>query len=413
MSSLPIRKILPVWGKPIASQLAVFSILAFVGWALCSFDWGFPQVKLVGVPSLVLLTIWVSARLAPPPPEGVHKISVFLSVLTIAGLLSVYGWRYVPHALDYPHNDIGRTTQSATLDFWGKGINPYDRMDLNPRPELALRYRGFHYGPGMVLVYAPAAAIPSFGYRLMQVFWVFTALAALMYIAASMVQGGWGKLSSSLFALSCVFVFENWWKEFWMVGVNDPAPLALLFVSFAFMRRENWSLCGLFMGLSFACKFVPSLFALLPFVRGASPKKLWLGFFAGASLIIPFMAWSPLPSFNNIFVSRLAVAADPTSLFSLYPKPLHWVIASILPATIILAWVRNWRAGLDFGNIYRTYLAILCAGMLSHREIHANHLTWMLMSCSILLAVSRYELFDRIVARSSSPPFPPRINWRC
>ncbi len=59
-----------------------------------------------------------------------------------------------------PASDIGRTTVEAASLVLRDHKNPYSSQTINVREELEPRFRGFHYGPLMLLAYSPGVLLP-------------------------------------------------------------------------------------------------------------------------------------------------------------------------------------------------------------------------------------------------------------
>jgi lipid-A-disaccharide synthase-like uncharacterized protein len=174
------------------------------------------------------------------------------------------------------------------------------------------------------------------------------------------------------------------------MGVNDAAPLSLLLLSLYMASKGKWNLAGLLMGFSFACKFSPALFAMLALVRSSTPIKFWLSLMAAASVLVPFVLANPEAAVNNIFLSRLAVSASPTSLHHVIPSELHLAIKAFFPIVALVVVFRNFSQPFTPPSVLRSFIVIMAAGMLSHKEIHTNHLVWLGVVAACLLTEGRF-----------------------
>jgi hypothetical protein len=387
----------------LASATCLLAVFASFGFAAWKFDWGNPQIKLLTILAMAFLPVWLSKVQPAAESDRLHKLSCALAVLAVAVSSYTFFPKYKFSLATPPGNDIGQTTMRASFDFWTHGKNPYDRDDLNPRPELQQRFRGFHYGPGMLLAFPQWGTFKNEIYRLTLILWTLIMLIASALLASSMASGSpWSRASAGLFCLAAISTWEISWREFGTVGVNDPAPLALMLLSLLMASKNRWGVAGLLMGLSFACKFSPALFAMAALARITTPKKFWVGLVVTAGLIIvPFLIATPHPSFDNIFLSRLAIAINPTSLYHHAHPSAHLIISALFPATALLLITRNFLALPTLDSVMKTLCLLMAAGVMSHREIHANHLLWLAVACACLVSMGRYRLFDGIL-----PPRP-------
>jgi hypothetical protein len=395
---------LPTSLTSLASLLAIFALTGFVLW---KFDWAHPQIKLLSILILTALPIWLNSQPVPLPKvenDRLNKLAVALALAVLLFTMLEFYPKYKFSLTSTPKNDIGQTTLRASHDFWSYGKNPYKREDLNPRPELPAEFRGFHYGPGMLLVFPKIHKSPEGSYRLSLTVWTLILVVSIALLASAMSNGStWSALSASLFCIAAVSTWENAWREFGAMGVNDPAPLSLMLLSIFMASKNRWGIAGLLLGFSFACKFSPALFALVALARLTTPKNFWIGFLLSAGITVaPFLIASPQESLNNIFLSRLVVAANPTSLYYHIHPQAHLIISAILPITALLVVARNCLTHPTTESIMTTLLIVMSAGILSHREIHANHVLWLVIACAILASRGRYQLFDRILPQKWS-----------
>lgn len=396
-----MHRVKKVAGGKIFSQIlrigSAVGILAFCWWTwglVARYDWGTPEVKVPLVVLFSFVACGIGARDALKAGTGLVTMGVAgVSVIGILAGFQLHGLQALGELRHAPRNDIGETTMSCAAMFWRGGTNPYTDDSVNPRPELPRGFRGFHYGPGMLLCYA-GSAFGENGYRVCQSIWVALMLAAGCLLVAAGERGTAGKVTACLFFLAILSSSHRWWDEYFRVGVNDPAALALLGLSLYFIRTKKWGVAGFLAGFSFAAKFSPALFLMGAVLRRGTPSKFWLGVAAGCFPLIGAIPMAPVESFRNIFLSRFYVRTSPTGLFYLLPEGVHTELSLILLAFMVVVVVRGWRGGHGFLSILVSFVALTTLGMLGHREFHANHLTWLLYFGAILLAAGRENLWN-------------------
>lgn len=272
--------------------------------------------------------------------------------------------------------------------FWKAGANPYASDSINPRPELPRGFRGFHYGPGMIICYA-GAAWGKAGYQVTQIFWVSVMLVAGIWLAWR--GRGLEGVAGAIFFLAILFSSEGWWKEYFRIGANDGAVLGLMAMAILLTRWRWWRLAGILSGLAFATKFSPAAFLLLAMLRPSVPIKYWWGVAGGMVPLAAAILISPDDAWRNIFLSRLYVQATPTSLHYLLPDALHSSIQVVAVIAVVMIVWRGWLSGGRWNEVQVLVSVFILTGVgiLAHKEIHANHLTWLLFFGAILLASGR------------------------
>lgn len=299
---------------------------------------------------------------------------------------------FLKHAGGMPGNDIGRTTLDCARLFWTGEGNPYTSESVNPRPGLPDGYRGFHYGPGMLLCYA-GGAFGQGGYQVFHFVWVTWMVLAGALLSGAGGGGTVGRVAAGIFFAAVLLSSPGWWKEYFHMGVNDAAPLALMAGSLLLAGQGRWTWGGVLAGLAFSAKFSPGGFLLLAMLRRGTPVQFWWGSAAGAAPLWLAMAVEPEGGFRNIFLSRLYVEGTPTGLYHLFPGDFQELLPLIALAGTCLVVFRGWGYGHEPASILRTLVILACIGVLGHKETHANHLTWILFFGGILLAAGRGNLW--------------------
>jgi hypothetical protein len=403
VSSVPMGHLRVKWSEKlrvvgrfaaVASSPAI--LLTFCWWAWDTIflnDWG------DGVALKVLLVVgfsWVVVGVGGVLPKcgggrGVKVIALLVSVWSILMSAWILAPEYVPKARSLPVNDIGLTTLDCARMFWRGEGNPYTDDQVNPRPGLPPGYRGFHYGPGMLLCYAGSAFGPG-GYRAFHFAWVAGMILVGGALAARWGKGRLDKAAAMAFFLAVLLASPGWWKEYFWMGVNDAAPLVLMGGSLLLVGRGNWGWAGVLGGLALSAKFSPAGFLLLALMRRDTPWKFWGGVMAGTLPLWVAIPFAPVESFRNIFLSRLYVEGTPTGLHHLLPDSAHGILTIGAAVGMVIVVVRCWSGGVGIAPVLRSLVVLACLGILGHKEVHVNHLTWLLFFGAILLAKGR-ELF--------------------
>lgn len=366
-------------------------ILLFCWWAwgtIYSNDWGKGVVlKILLLASFTWFAVGVGgmafgrSRLYNSSAIAAACGGILLSLGTLAP-------QYLQKAHAMPSNDIGLTTLSCAQMFWKGEGNPYTSDSVNPRPELRAGYRGFHYGPGMLLCYG-GAKFGQFGYQISHFFWISLMIVAGA-ILASLGERDWqSRLTAVLFFLALVFAAPGWWKEYFQVGVNDAVPLSLMGASLIAISKGGWKTAGVLAGIALSAKFSPAGFLLLALIRRGTPRGFWIGVLAGSVALWVAILIAPEESIRNIFLSRLHTKATPTGLHYLMADRGHELLLGATLLGIAMVVVRGWNQGSGSTTLLKTVTVLACIGILGHKEVHANHATWLLFFGAILLTRGR------------------------
>lgn len=371
-------------------------LLAICWWAwevIFRHDWG-PgvSVKILLVAGFTWMAVGVGRAAEEAGGARTNWGTIAVGVVSILLSAWITAPEYLSKSLGLPIHDIGQTTLDCARIFWKGEGNPYTSDSINPRPGLPEGFRGFHYGPGILLCYA-GGGISRGGYQVFHFLWVAGMILAGMALSAR-GSGRWpGKLAAGTFFLAVLLSSPGWWKEYFQMGVNDAAPLTLMAASLLLTGKGRWLTGGALAGLAFSAKFSPGGFLLLAMLRRGTPVQFWKGCLIGFMPLLLSMVISPEGSFRNIFLSRLYVEGTPTGLYYLFPESLK----SLLPVATLIGMgvvvVRGWGRGHGATTIVSTIAILAFLGIVGHKETHANHLTWLLFFGGILLAVGRERVW--------------------
>jgi len=378
---------------------SVVSILAISWWinsVLYRYDWGPQPLAKTGVFALLVwMAVGVSRACVRQPEigDGVWRICRMAAagLILIASIVQIAPG-YTEKFQKCPTNDIGMTTLDCTAMVWNGGGNPYGSDNINPRPETPKGYRGFHYGPGMFLFYAGAAWGVD-GYRACLLLWFSLLIPAGLWLAVVRENTLIGKIEAGLFFFAVLSGSRFMWREYFEVGVNDAGPLALLLIAILLGSRKIWIAAGFLAGLSFSAKFAPAIFLFLALVRRGVPLKFWVACLVGMAPLAWALIDEPGAAFRNIFLSRFYIGISPTGLAYILPEDIRLALSLVAVFGIAMVILRGWGRGVDVREILTSFTLITCFGLLAHREFHANHITWVIVSGAILLAYGRVSLW--------------------
>ncbi len=376
------------------SIIAIFFVAWWCNGILYRYDWGpLPVAKI----SAFALLIWMAVGVGKirPAIDDRHIWRVFraaVSGLVLAIALCTIAPNYFGRFEWTPTNDIGMTTLDCTGMVWQGSVSPYANDNINPRSEIPRGYRGYHYGPGMFLLYA-GAGLGKVGYQVCLLIWFAILVSAGIWLAAKRESTWLGRIEAGLFFCAVVALSRYIWREYFEAGVNDGAPLALLLISLLLVGGRAWVWAGFFLGLSFSAKFAPAVFLLIALVRKGVPSKFWVAAMAGMFPLVWAFVTEPAGAFRNIFLSRFHVGVSHTSFLSMIPEDTRYVVSAVAMVILIMIVSRGWNAGTNIPEVLRTFLLVACVGLLSHREFHANHITWVIVTSAILLTYGRVNFW--------------------
>ena len=388
------------------------------------FDWGHPFTKLLCFGAMAAMVVgarssgfiaWISSAFA----AGHHRRTLQYLGLAMVLLLAVfmlhgYPARYLPQILSPPRVDIGYTTVHAAELLFRELQNPYASQTINIRPELPPEFRGFHYGPLMIIAYFPALIFPVWGFKLMSAIFTVVSSGLLCLMVRKKGNSMVETIESALFALTLFFLSNRFWYENFTQGANDIFPVMLILVSLLYTKREQFLLAGLFAGLSFSAKFSPALFLFVFFIRRDYRPKFFYGWVWGVLPMLAFFLWNPAALLNNVFLCRLTLKFDSTSLYSITPERLHYLFSLAQLLAVIFAVARNFKKGLIFDSLVAEFILLLIFIEVTFKEIHGNHFIWfmplMALHLSRCLRGARHEGHDRSICLQWSGFSAPTVS---
>ncbi len=361
---------------------------------LHQYDWGHPFIKLFCFAAAFVLIVFLRGRAQlPDPPPGLVRVERVVWPIVLVCIIVSYGNTYGPEVVHPPRVDIGYTTVNAASMLFNQGKNPYSSQDINRQRELRPQYRGFHYGPLMLLGYWPSVLSPGLGYKLASVTYLLASVFLVCLLASAPKELGAHRLATLTFVLCLFLLSERFWYEILTQGANDVLPVALLLASLLALKGRRYFLTGLMLGLSFAAKFSPAIFLLIALLRRNLQVSIVKGFGLGLLPLLAFALWDPKGVFNNVFWVRFTVPYDSTSLYSEIHPALHFIFPLLLLAAVVYSLYRNSRIPLEYENVLTSFTLLLIVGEVTFRQIHANHLIWFYPLFALTLGMHRYQLF--------------------
>jgi uncharacterized membrane protein len=316
------------------------------------------------------------------------EIAVVLLLVTVAQVISL---RYIPQPLLSPSTvDIATSVEVAIRSLFMFNENPYHPSESGRWwrfPEVA-----FAYGPMMVLGYLPALYGPVW-FKICSFVYTGGIVALTSRFAAQGVQGILPKVAAIVFAIAVVIMPRAILNDV-SVGINDHFPVFLLLVSLSLLQRKREGMAGVITGLSLAAKFAPAAFLLILMIRRKFPMRFFVGVALGCLPILPFLLWDPARLLHDVVYFHFAKEGTPTSIFTITPPELHYLIRSARWVCVAIFIVRNFRKEVEVGTlIYEfTLLAILINAL--HVEMHSNYLVWVLPTSAILFSRYRYRTWS-------------------
>ena len=379
--------------------------MAYVYGSFQKYDWGHPLIKLFCFAAVFFMIVYLRiATAAQDRSAGLIRLEILVSTVALVLIVAHYVKIYGPGLWQPPWVDIGYTTVKATSTLFEHGKNPYSVPDINLRDDLLPQYRGFHYGPLMLVGYLPALASKTSGYK-MATFAYLIVSAALLVLLLQPRKKNWDdRLASAAFALALFFLPERFWYEAFHPGANDIFPVMLLLASLLALQRERFFLSGVFLGLSFSAKFSPALFLLIPLLRKDLKMSILKGLAFGLIPISVFAIWDAKGLLNNVFWNRgVALPFDATSLYSVTAAGWHFFFPLTLLLAIALSIYRNFSQPIEYENVLVTTTLLLIVGEITFKQMHTNHLIWFYPLFALVLTRHRHQLFTlRTTARDST-----------
>lgn len=387
-------------GIALFSTLLVGGFFYYIYTLFQQYDWGHPFTKLMCFAAVFLLLIFLYQKKKNDIDTGnaIAKLELLLALGALVWIIVIMSPKYLTQLSQGPGVDIGYTTQNSAIVLFREHKNPYMSETINIRPELEPKYRGFHYGPGMLIGYVASAYVPNIGYKITNlVFLVGTIVALLLLIDGSRRQGVnyWQRASAMAIVLSLFLLPERLWYELFQQGANDIFPIMLLLLGLVFVQRGYWVWAGIFMGFSFATKFSPAAFLLVLFLRKDIKLNFLIGCCIGASPLMVFMLWDYQSLINNVFILRFTLGYDATSLYSITPAALHYLFPLSQVVALVILMKVNVTRQLEIDRLILHFTLLLIVIGVTFKEVHANHLIWFYPLFAYLATRYRYQLIPR------------------
>jgi hypothetical protein len=382
------------------SPLIVLGLFDYVFRLLHTYEWDQPFARLICFSALFAGVIYLTKAKTPLfLPRYVYVIELLVWGGLLLSLLWSLGMNQYSHLWNPPDVDIGAITQEAAKILFVHFQNPY-QSPLNVLPEPG--YEGFKYGPIMILGYLPSAFFPQSGYKMTSALYLLLSLACLGYLSWQRGVVLVRNLATVVFVIALALIPERVGHELFQVGVNDILPVFLLLLSVVFLKRNSDFWAGLFAGLSFSTKFSPALFFIVLLVRKEFRRQFFLGVGAGMLPNLVFLTWDYRSFLRNVFLAHVAKNYDSTSLYSITPRPLHFVLSLIQLGACVGFFARNFYKRLELMELITSFILLLTIIEATYRQVHGNHLIWFIPFLALIFGVNRYNVWSKGVASSKS-----------
>lgn len=383
------------------SPLIVLGLFDYVFRLLHTYEWGQPFARLICFSALFAGVIYLTRpRKDLFLPRYVYVIEFLACGGLLLSMLWSLGLRSYSHLWNPPDVDIGAITQEAAKLLFTQFQNPY-QSPLNVLPEPG--YEGFKYGPIMILGYLPSAFFPQSGYKMMSALYLLLSLACLGYLSWQRGVVLARNLATVVFVITLALIPERVGHELFVIGVNDILPVFLLLLSVVFLKRNNDFWAGLLAGLSFSAKFSPALFFIALLVRKEFRGNFFLGVGAGLLPNLFFLAWDYRSFLRSGFLFNAVKGYDSTSLYSITPKPLHFVFSLIQLGACVGFFARNFYKRLELMELTTSFILLLTIIEAFYRQVHGNHLIWFIPFLALIFGVNRYNVWGRMGVALSPP----------
>ena len=356
-----------------------------------STDWGHPLIKFGCLGAIFGLILFVRSRdsATQPSPRVLH-FEVIATTLILVAIVATYARTYRADLFTPPRVDIGYTTVSAASMLIDERKNPYSSDQINRRDDLLPQYRGFHYGPFMLVGYSPSVVAPGPGYKGASIAYLLVSALLLCFLVDHPRATHAHRWASVAFVLSMFLLAQRFWYEIFAQGANDIFPVALLLASLLALKSRRYLISGLFLGLSFSAKFSPALFLVITLLRRQLNVALVKGFAVGLIPVLAFIVWDPGGLFNNAFWLRLTIPYDSTSLYSVVPPAFHFVLPLSLLLAIAVSLFRNMAEPIEYENVLCGFTLLLIVGEVTFKQMHTNHLIWFYPLVALIFTRYRY-----------------------
>ena len=378
------------------SPLIVLGLFDYIFRIFYTYDWDQPFALLVCYSALFVGVIYLTRpRKDILLPRYVYVIEFLAFGGLLLSLLWSLGVKHYAHLWDPPTVDIGAMTQEAAKMLFTQFQNPYQSTTLNvllSQPG----YGGFKYGPIMILGYLPSAFFPQSGYKIMNALYLLLSLACLGYLSWQQGFVRARNLATVVFVLTLALIPQRVGHELFLIGANDILPILLLLLSMVFLKRSNNFWAGLFAGLSFSAKFSPAVFLIALLVRKDFRGKFFLGVGVGLLPNLFFLAWDYGSFIRNVFLFNAVKIYDSTSLYSITPKPLHFIFILIQLGAFLGFWARSFFRRVEVPELTTSFILLLIIIVATYRQVHANYLIWFIPFMALIFGANRHGAWGRM-----------------
>lgn len=387
-----------------ASSLVLLAFLYAIYWTFNAYDWNYPLHKLACFTALfVVVTAFYFLRSRVQASATAFWVEAGVLALVVVSIFTLHASKYGKFAFERPASDIGYTTIKAVEVLVREHKNPYTHTDVTFMfTALGDGYRGYHYGPAMLIGYLPSAWWPIVGYRVPNLVYFLASIVLLILLIRRQGEPLPQRAANILFLLAAYIMAERFWIEILPEGANDLFHIMFILAALLAFKNDRVFWAGLFIGFSMAGKFAPGMF-LIPFMP-LRDKWFWIGLAAGLTPYIPFVFWDVAGLWRNVFWLRVAIPPDWTSLYWITPKAYHWVYGAITLAAYLIALISSRGRKHSFDNVLTGFTLLLIVSDVVQRQVHGNHLIWFYPLFAMLFMNYRERLFARIA------PAPPEVS---
>lgn len=395
----------------IVSSLSVLGFLYYLYGIMPDNDWK-PNLEKFLVFLIFFVTIagfeYHSYRRRTPNVALLAESALLLVIF--ASFFYSYSAKWVPGGFIPPVADYGFMVVDATKMLFVDGENPYSSQTISPIKDIfGPEYRGFYYGPLMMVGYLPTLVSPAAGYKYTSIFFVLLSGVLLAFLVVEPEDRWELRLANIAFVETAFFLPERMWIELFSRGAHDYFPVALLLAGLLALKKGNPFWTGILVGLSFSAKFSPAVF-VLPFLPYRD-RKVLIGLFIGLLPHLPFFLWDPPAFVRNVFLVRFVMPHDGSSFRWLLAPEYHWWLPTALLLGLGYAIYRNIRGPLEFRTVVVGLTLLLIVGETTFKQVHLNHLIWFFPLFALLFTYNREKVFgflagifgNRLAANPETP----------
>jgi hypothetical protein len=384
----------------LTSIFVLTALYASIFYVLDKYDWNNAFVKFCALGALLGLVLLPRAsRAAAAAAVDASRDGSRIKGVVIIGLLAFLLTNRVvllgsEHLGEKPRIDIGSSTEDAARTLFQKGLNPYSSRTIAPLGDDP-RYWGYKYGPTMLLGYLPVGVSKHITIAACNVVFLGAVLVFVVLLTVGDVsrrQSPALTWEAALFAYCLVMLPNRVWYELFHQGVIDFFPTLLLVASLYFVSRESWAAAGLLAGLSLSAKFAPAVFYISLFFRKDAKPRFFAGVVTGALPLLACAAWDGPGLMRNYLLFHLKKSYDSTSLYSITPHGLHWIFPAIQLASVLFVIATGFGKSVRHQGILFAYIVLLIMIEMTYKEVHENHLLWLIPFLAIYFSDRRYAM---------------------